>query len=185
VFLLSHTRSLDVFQKPTTNGRLQGADSKAMPGRPQTQAESLDVFEEPAISSRLQYPDTDAIPERPQTRARCPHAFPEPTISGRLQGVDVSAFPDTGAATNYISLPYTQHHGLVINKNDPEECQSRRRLSDQHCWHCDTAILFRRGNEKARPDFPRLAQQRTRYRPRQPVFARDRNFHTLRTSCGT
>jgi hypothetical protein len=55
--------------------------------------------------------------ERTQSRARCPDTFPEPTISGLLRGINVSAFPDTGAAANYISLPYTQRHGLAINRN--------------------------------------------------------------------
>jgi hypothetical protein len=70
-----------------------------------------------SVSSRSQGAGKNAMSKSTQTQARCPDAFPEPSISGRLQGTDVSAFPDTGAATNYISLPYTQRHGLAINGN--------------------------------------------------------------------
>jgi predicted aspartyl protease len=75
------------------------------------------AYEKPTTSYDLRGADTKAVPGRIQTRARCADAFPEPTINGRLQGVDVSAFPDTGAAANYISLPYAQRHGLVIKGN--------------------------------------------------------------------
>jgi hypothetical protein len=68
------------------------------------------------LSLRSTIRPKNAALERTHTQARLPDVFPEPIVSGRLQGVDVSAFPDTGSAANYISLPYTQRHGLAINK---------------------------------------------------------------------
>jgi predicted aspartyl protease len=50
-------------------------------------------------------------------QARHPDIFEEPTIKGRLQGVNVSVFPDTGAAANFISLPYAQSRGLAVDEN--------------------------------------------------------------------
>lgn len=52
-----------------------------------------------------------------QSQAKATRVSEEPSISGHLQGTDVSAFPDTGAAANFISLPYAQRHGLVVDKN--------------------------------------------------------------------
>lgn len=61
-----------------------------------------------------QYED---IREKAPSRAKSPDVFEEPTINGCLQGADVSAFPDTGAAANFISLPYAQEHGLTIDSS--------------------------------------------------------------------
>jgi predicted aspartyl protease len=52
-----------------------------------------------------------------RARRKHPDVFEEPAISGRLQDNDVSAFPDTGAAANFISLPYAQRNGIKITKN--------------------------------------------------------------------
>jgi hypothetical protein len=95
-------------------GMDDGRDS--VPESTQVQSGSPDVFEEPTASGHLPDIGTNALPERTQTQAKYAGIFEEPSISGRLQGTDVLAFPDTGAATNYISLPYTQCHGLEINK---------------------------------------------------------------------
>ena len=113
--------------------------------RTQPQARCPDILGEPAIRSRAAIPNEVLVDTkqadvsstrfspskdlsirstvRPgnatveRTHPRCPDVFSEPTVSGRLQGADVSAFPDTGAAANYLSLPYTQLHGLAINKS--------------------------------------------------------------------
>jgi hypothetical protein len=54
---------------------------------------------------------------RLDSTAKASDSFEEPTISGRLLDFDVSAFPDTGAATNFISLPYARQRGLRIDEN--------------------------------------------------------------------
>jgi hypothetical protein len=67
-------------------------------------------------SLRLDAGRRRAIFKHTQTRFKSPDVFMEPNINGHLQDTDVSAFPDTGAAANFISLPYAQKHALTIDK---------------------------------------------------------------------
>jgi predicted aspartyl protease len=114
-------RSKDISEKSTISSRPQVADdfvlNKVSVSTKHKNVSSTHLNPSKSVYLRSIVGPRNATLERTQTQTICPVSFPEPTISGRLQGANVSAFPDTGAATNYISLPYTQRHGLVINKN--------------------------------------------------------------------
>lgn len=110
-----------MLEEPTISSRLRGGDGgilkDASVDTKQNQIHSTFQTLSKPLSLGSTIRPNNATLERTQIQARCPDTFPEPTISGRLQGANVSAFPDTGAAANYISLSYTQRHGLPINKN--------------------------------------------------------------------
>jgi predicted aspartyl protease len=85
-----------------------------------------------------------------QTQARLPHVSEEPTISGHLQGAHVSAFPDTGAASNFISLPYARRHGFAID----EKFLDRVKIGDgsEICVVGTTTLLFSFAGEETKHD---------------------------------
>jgi predicted aspartyl protease len=101
----------------------------------------------------------EAIFRNRRARRKYPNVSEEPTISGRLQNTDVSAFPDTGAAANFISLPYAQRNGITIEKD------LRRRVTvgdgSKICVVGTTTLPFSFAGEKTTHDLTFHVLQRS------------------------
>jgi predicted aspartyl protease len=103
--------------------RTEYSSSRGRPARPGPPGPSTRLYD---AAARLQVSFSTARTSRRRRRdsdrldkgnVRSPEIYEEPTISGHLNGADVSVFPDTGAAANFISLPYAQRRGLAVDEN--------------------------------------------------------------------